>query len=535
MTEKTPPLATVIITTMNRPALLREALKSLCRQLFTDFETIVVNDGGEDPAPVLAEFASCLEPRLIANERNMGVAHSRNRALEAARGRFIAYLDDDDFYYEDHLQILLAAIRKHGAMVVYSDANEAIQKKEDGHFVTVSRRVAWSVDFDPEKLCRSNYIPTLCLMHEKSCIDVVGGFREFLDRHEDWDLWLRFSRFFTFVHVNTATAEYTVREGALSLSKDEGAMNRSRLHVRLLGEYLAAMPRVEDLAAGIGKARIRRAFGAADAPLSVIMYMDGKSPLKTEALEALVNACPEGTEVMLTVDGDRQLAAWLDRSIEGDMTVIEHPARVGRTLANNHAAQRAAGGKLLFLGQDVLLEKDCLAAMLAALETGENIVAPGLRLRGNVLRGGAYDETGRLSHIRSPGDTEPGPATVPCVNAACMLVNRALFRRLKGFALRFAPGGYEDADFCGRAMRDAAVPSIVVPGSLAWKTGLRAGNAPESLYGAACFAAEWGKYPGWVPESESWVNAGAEPMNGGGREESEVYRLARLPRSGQES
>ncbi|MDL2271437.1 glycosyltransferase [Desulfovibrio sp. OttesenSCG-928-I05] len=531
------PLASVIITTRDRPELLRTALKSLCRQLFTDFEVIVVNDGGVDPAPVLAEFATTLRIVALENEVNMGVAASRNRALDAASGRFIAYLDDDDFYYEDHLQILLVAMLKHNTAVAYSLANEAQQKREDGEYVTVSRRVSWNQEFDPQKLCEGNYIPTLCVIHEKSCLDITGKFKEHLDRHEDWDLWLRLSRHFDFIFLNLATAEYTVREGAVSLSKDTDAMGRSRLHVRLLGEYLSGMPRVAELATGVKNARTHRRFSQQESPLSIIVHCDRQSPEIAQCLSMLVEAYPDDAEIILSVDGDPGTAAWLNRSIDGDLTLIEHPERVGRVLANNYAAARATGKQLLFLSQDVMMEAKCLAAMLAAPD--DAVISATLRgPDGTLLRGGAVDTEGVLRHTVAGGnvggdaDSAPdntGLYATECAAAVCMMVEKQLFNALGGFSLRFAPGGYEDADFCLRAARDSGARTLVTKEQVLWTLpGRSAPYSPEALYGASEFASVWGKVPGWVADREFWVNPG-RGLRGDTRKESAIFRQARIP------
>jgi len=64
----------------------------------------------------------------------------------------------------------------------------------------------------------SNQFPVLCLMHERSCIDAVGGFDETMTSHEDWELWLRMSARYPFRHVASITAEFTHRLDGSSMT-----------------------------------------------------------------------------------------------------------------------------------------------------------------------------------------------------------------------------------------------------------------------------------------------------------------------------
>lgn len=210
------PLVSFIVPTMNRLGHLPVALDSLRRQTFKDFEVVIVNDAGEDPLPVIEPFAECLDILYLSHETSRGASAARNTGLRAARGRLIAYLDDDDFYYEDHLEMLVQAIRESGASVVYSDANCAKQYLDEGRLVLHSRRVHFSEDFDPQKLLGKNVIPILCVMHEKHCLNEAGYFREDLQLLVDLDLWIRMSRFYSFLHLPYTTCEYSARGGTLS-------------------------------------------------------------------------------------------------------------------------------------------------------------------------------------------------------------------------------------------------------------------------------------------------------------------------------
>ncbi len=97
------PLVSVIIPTYNHAEFLRQALRSVCEQSFTNWEAIVVNNYSEDDTVAVVESFGDERIRL-ENFHNHGViAASRNRGIALARGRYLAFLDSDDVWYPDKL------------------------------------------------------------------------------------------------------------------------------------------------------------------------------------------------------------------------------------------------------------------------------------------------------------------------------------------------------------------------------------------------------------------------------------------------
>jgi glycosyltransferase involved in cell wall biosynthesis len=211
------PLVSVIVPTHNRPGLLCEALRSILAQTMQDFEIIVVNDAGIDVAPWVRPLDDSGRIRLLRHPRNRGLAGARNTGIRAARGKYIAYLDDDDLFYPNHLEVLVEAAETSGNAVVYSDGCQANYSQRDGQ-VVVERGLVFSGDFEYSELLVRNRIPVLCVLHRRSCIDKVGGFDETFATHEDWDMWVRIFRHFPSSHVRQTTCEYRVQHNGGSLT-----------------------------------------------------------------------------------------------------------------------------------------------------------------------------------------------------------------------------------------------------------------------------------------------------------------------------
>lgn len=216
------PMVSVIIPTYNRPEMLKDALMSVLSQTYNSFEIIVVNDAGKDVAEVIDSLNSEGKIIYLQHKDNRGLPAARNMGLKAARGKYIAYLDDDDIYYPDHLETLVSLLEtEQNYKVAYTDSNYVFQERITDRYVTVSKKVLYSQDFDRQRLLVSNFIPVLNLMHRKDLIDRAGLFDEKLGAHEDWDMWLRFSQYSNFYHIKKITAEVRFRtDGTTITSKN---------------------------------------------------------------------------------------------------------------------------------------------------------------------------------------------------------------------------------------------------------------------------------------------------------------------------
>jgi succinoglycan biosynthesis protein ExoO len=114
------PLVSVVMANYNGARHLAEAIGSLQRQTLADWELILVDDASTDDSVRIAENLAEGDPRIrvLAQPRNLGPAAARNRALDAARGAWIAVADSDDVMLPDRLERLVALARGEGADIV---------------------------------------------------------------------------------------------------------------------------------------------------------------------------------------------------------------------------------------------------------------------------------------------------------------------------------------------------------------------------------------------------------------------------------
>jgi len=206
------PFFSVVLTTFNRPQLLLDALASLGKQQFRDFEAILVNDHGEEVEPLLARFSYRIT--YVRQGRNQGPAAARNAAHCLARGRYVVYLDDDDIFLPDHLQTLAGALQEHPGEVVYSDALFVAERIENDvrHSLKEERRYPHD-NYSRERLFVDNYIPVNTFAWPREVAAEVGEFDETLSGLEDWDFLLRLAARLPFHHVQRETVQVRMRVG----------------------------------------------------------------------------------------------------------------------------------------------------------------------------------------------------------------------------------------------------------------------------------------------------------------------------------
>ena len=208
----------VIVRTKDRPALLREAIDSI-RATRYPCEIVVVNDGGQAILPAPDGVT------LIEHEQSRGRAEAGNAGVRAASNAFIAFLDDDDLYYPEHLATLAnASASPHAAW--YTDAVSAfLAPGESGAYATRSRLRLYAHDYDRELLLIDNYIPLPTLLIPRASFLEAGGFDPAFDLFEDWDFLIRLSARGDFVRIPRVTCEVRHIEGGTSviLSAPEGS------------------------------------------------------------------------------------------------------------------------------------------------------------------------------------------------------------------------------------------------------------------------------------------------------------------------
>ena len=115
------PKVSVIVPVYNSEKYLERCLKSLKEQTLRDIEIILVDDGSPDRSPEMCDFAAMNDERIkVIHKSNKGLGMARNSGIEAAHGKYIAFVDSDDYVKNDMLETLFGAAENYGAQFVMS-------------------------------------------------------------------------------------------------------------------------------------------------------------------------------------------------------------------------------------------------------------------------------------------------------------------------------------------------------------------------------------------------------------------------------
>jgi GT2 family glycosyltransferase len=235
------PTISVVVPAYNGERTIIETIKSIQQQTFSDFELIVINDGSTDRT--LELLATVEDPRLkVFSYENGGLPVARNRGIARAMGEFITFIDADDLWTPDKLELQLAALQQHPEAGVAYSWTLVMDEKGEGFYP--GKSVSFEGNVYPQLLL-SNFIASGSnVMLRREAIASVGEFDPTLRSCEDWDYWLRVAARWSFVVVPKSQILYRQSSGAMSSKVEVMEKNLLIVHDRA---FQAAPPELQFL------------------------------------------------------------------------------------------------------------------------------------------------------------------------------------------------------------------------------------------------------------------------------------------------
>jgi GT2 family glycosyltransferase len=212
ISEQEKPLVSIIMTTMNRKKIIANAINSVINQKYDNWELIIVNDGGENIQEIINDFN---DSRISYThlEKNQGKSHANNIGIDNSKGEIIAYLDDDDRWQPNHLDVAINELmRTKNRQFVYTDyvKVDCIIDNELQEQFPIKKEVIENQTARTFFVKEMNLIPNFTMVHKKELFDKVGKYDTTLNYYEDWDIIRRFSYVTPFIHIPKVTGEYWI-------------------------------------------------------------------------------------------------------------------------------------------------------------------------------------------------------------------------------------------------------------------------------------------------------------------------------------
>ncbi len=181
-------LVSIIMPSYNTGLYIADSIQSVLNQSYSNWELIIVDDCSTDNTDaVVKKYLTDERIMYLKNERNSGAAFSRNRALREAKGKWIAFLDSDDLWMEEKLNLQITFMKENGYSFSYTNYVEIDQKGNSLNTIVTGPKQITKTGF-------YNYCWPGCLtvMYDK---DVVGMIQiADIKKNNDYAMWLKVCR-----------------------------------------------------------------------------------------------------------------------------------------------------------------------------------------------------------------------------------------------------------------------------------------------------------------------------------------------------
>ncbi|WP_299770886.1 glycosyltransferase family 2 protein [uncultured Pseudoteredinibacter sp.] len=206
-------LVSIVVRTHKRPEFLREALLSLVNQTYNNLEIIVIEDGEDTARELVEKEFSEANISYHATGKNVGRSEAGNIGLAMANGEWLGFLDDDDQFFCDHVEVMVQSAQENQTKGIYGTAWEVATDVESVTplaYTEFDSRTVYKQEFCRPLMWHRNYLPIQCVLFHREIYKRWGGFETDMDQLEDWNLWTRYTFEHDFKLVDKTTSKYRV-------------------------------------------------------------------------------------------------------------------------------------------------------------------------------------------------------------------------------------------------------------------------------------------------------------------------------------
>ena len=500
-----------IVTPVYRtdPTDLERCVESVFAQIYPNWELCLVDDGSNDASltEALQGFAAKdSRVKIIALEKNSGIAGATNAGIEAATGDYVAFLDHDDEIAIQALYEVVRTVNENPKLdVLYSDEDKVDPEgNRFGYF--------FKPDWSPDLIHGMNYACHF-LVAKRDLLNSIDGLRRGFDGAQDYDLVLRLSEKTNAIkringvlyHWRAAPGSTAIDVGNKPAASDAG---RRALEDHVKRRNLDA----EVLETGPGRYRVRyRVQG--EPRVSILIPTGGRVDRLEEAIESVFKETDYPHYEIVVIDNSsddrtRELVERYESSKHAIRRLDYQDEEFNFSRLCNSASRDVDGDFLLFLNDDItVIAREWLTAMVEHAQR-EQVGAVGARLlfpdRQIQHAGVVLGVFGTAGHCFKGIDAdEQHYADLPelvrnclAVTAACLLVDRKRFWEVGGFDEENLPIAFQDVDFCLK-LHEAGYRNIYTPHAELYHH--EASSKSDAQYTpsdpeVAYMRSRWGKY-----------------------------------------
>jgi glycosyltransferase involved in cell wall biosynthesis len=472
------PLISVVMPTYNpKPEWLIEAIESVRKQIYPNWELCIADDASTDKAirPILERYLSeDSRIKVVFREKNGHISAASNSALELASGEYVALLDNDDLLQEHALfWIADAIVVNPGSGLIYTDEDKIDQ---------LGRR------YDP--YFKSDWNHDLFLSHNMIChlgafrtdlLRTLAGFREGYEGAQDYDLALRFTELLApqqIVHIRRVLYHWRSHSGSTAQSGSQKnyalTAGERALNDHFVRTHTAAKAELTDF----GMYRVRYPIPTPAPLVSLIIPTRNGLDLIKQCIKSIFAKTKYKNYEILIVDNNSDdpgaLAYFASLAENKQIRVLRDERPFNYSDLNNAAVQQARGEYICLMNNDIeVISPEWLEEMMG-LATQPGVGAVGSRLwypndtlqHGGVIvgLGGIAGHSHKCLRKGAPGFFYRAQLiqTMSAVTAACLVIKKSIYQELGGLDEVNLKVAFNDVDFCLRA-REAGYRNVWTP------------------------------------------------------------------------
>ena len=223
------PNVSIIMPAYNSSRWISDSIQSVFEQNYVQWELLIVDDGSTDNTKnIVKDFLNDKRIKYFYQD-NYGPAVARNYGISKASGKYLAFLDSDDLWKPNKLELQLNYLKNNPDCCLihtnYSTFESNTQNSKP------FRQTPWFSNWDEnERLLMFDTIGTLTVLTETQLIKNLGGFNNDLHGTEDWDLWIRVSKEGKISKLNDDTAFYRIHPKGISQSFDKHLIELDKVY-----------------------------------------------------------------------------------------------------------------------------------------------------------------------------------------------------------------------------------------------------------------------------------------------------------------
>ncbi|BBM44933.1 glycosyltransferase family 2 protein [Leptotrichia trevisanii] len=215
----------IIVPMYNAGKFIGKAIETVLSQTYENWEMLIMNDVSTDNSlAVVNEFAKKDDRIKVVNtEKNMGVVKGRNHLIDLARGKYIAFLDADDYWHSEKLEKQIQFMKEKNASISCTEYTRVRENGEKINEVVIKSEISYT------DMLKNNYLGCLTVMYD---VEKVGKryFKE-LEKNEDYVLWLEIVKDVKIIYgLKENLAYYRVLDNSRSSNKVKTAKVRWEIY-----------------------------------------------------------------------------------------------------------------------------------------------------------------------------------------------------------------------------------------------------------------------------------------------------------------